>query len=317
MNGVGVGAAAAGLLLLPLVTSAYDTVLVVSVLALGIVLFGLNLLFASAGLLSFGHALFLALGAYTSAFATTRWGIRDLEVILLLAAAAAAVLAVPVGALCVRYVGIHFGMLTLAFGMLFWSFLQRFSTLTGGDQGVAVHQPRLLGREWRTGDNLGFLVGPYYVYVAVALVALGGLMWRIRRSPFGLSLAAIRENPLKAAAVGVDVTGARRAAFVIAAVYGAVGGALVAPVAGSADPTLAYWTQSGFLVFMVVLGGYRSFLGPLLGAAAFVFLQDRLATTFDAWRLTLGVLLVAIVVFAPEGLVGLASRSGRRLGRAA
>lgn len=139
---------------------------------------------------------------------------------------------------------------------------------------------------------------------------------RIRRSPFGLSLAAVRENPLKAAALGVDVNGARRAAFVIAAVYGAVGGVLLAPVAGTADPTLAYWTQSGFLVFMVILGGYRSFLGPLLGAAAFVFLQDRLAATFDAWRLALGALLVVIVVFAPEGLAGLLRSSGRRLRRA-
>lgn len=175
MKGVAVGVAAvAGLLLLPAAAPDYDAVLLVSVLALGVALFGLNLLFGSAGLLSFGHALFFALGAYTAALCTSRWGVRDLEVILVLAAAAAAVLAVPVGALCVRYVGIQFGMLTLAFGMLFWSFVQRFSTLTGGDQGMTVLQPRLLGHEWRKGDNLGFLVGPYYAYLAVVLVARRG-----------------------------------------------------------------------------------------------------------------------------------------------
>jgi branched-chain amino acid transport system permease protein len=285
--------------------SQYDTLLVLSVMAYGIALLGLNLLFGQGGLLSFGHALFLALGAYAAAFCTSRWGIRDVEMILALSAGAAAVVAAPVGALCVRYTRIHFSMLTLAFGMLFWSFLLRFSDLTGGDQGMPVLQPRLLGREWSTGDNLGFLTGPYLAYVAGVLLLLGVLMRRMVGSPFGLALRATRDNPLKASALGVGVAGVRWAGFVISAMYGAIGGALLAPVSGLADPTLAYWTQSGFLVFMVILGGYRRFLGPLVGAAAFVFLQDRVQAALDAWRLALGALLVVIVVLAPEGLAGL------------
>jgi branched-chain amino acid transport system permease protein len=287
--------------------STYDLLLVLSVMAYGIVLLGLNLLFGQGGLLSFGHALFLALGAYTSAFCTSRWGIRDMELILTLAGGAAVIVAAPVGALCVRYVRIQFGMLTLAFGMLFWSFVLRFSGLTGGDQGLAVLQPRLLGREWQAGDNLGFLTGPYLAYVAGVLLLSAIVMHRLVRSPFGLALRATRDNPLKASSVGIGVTGVRWVAFVISAVFGALGGALLAPVSGLADPTLAYWTQSGFLVFMAVLGGYRHFLGPLVGAAAFVFLQDRLQA-LDSWRLVLGAVLAVTVILAPEGLAGMSRR---------
>jgi branched-chain amino acid transport system permease protein len=296
--------------------SEYDTLLVVSVAAYGIALLGVNLLLGQTGLLSFGQALFLALGGYTAAFATSRYGVRDMEVILALAALLAAAVALPVGALCVRYVRIHFGMLTLAFGMLAWSFLERFSELTGGDQGTPVFQPRLLGRDWNAGDNLAFLTGPYLAYVAVVLLALAGVMWRITRSPFGLALRAVRDNPLKAGCVGVGVKTARLAAFVIAAVYGALGGALLVPISGLADPTLAHWTTSGFLVFMVILGGSRNFAGPLLGAAVFVFLQDRVQSALDAWRLVLGALFVVIIVVAPGGLAGLAGSLGRRLRRA-
>jgi branched-chain amino acid transport system permease protein len=215
--------------------------------------------------------------------------------------------AAPVGALCVRYVRIQFGMLTLAFGMLFWSFVLRFSGLTGGDQGLAVLQPRLLGREWQAGDNLGFLTGPYLAYVAGVLLLSAIVMHRLVRSPFGLALRATRDNPLKASSVGIGVTGVRWVAFVISAVFGALGGALLAPVSGLADPTLAYWTQSGFLVFMAVLGGYRHFLGPLVGAAAFVVLQDRLQA-LDSWRLVLGAVLAVTVILAPEGLAGMSRR---------
>jgi branched-chain amino acid transport system permease protein len=232
-----------------------------------------------------------------------------MEVILGLAGGAAAVVAAPVGALCVRYVRIHFGMLTLAFGMLFWSFVLRFSGLTGGDQGMAVLQPRLLGREWQAGDNVRFLTGPYLAYVAAVLLLSGIVMRRLVGSPYGLALRATRENRLKASSVGVGVAGVRWVAFMISAVYGSVGGALLAPVSGLADPTLAYWTQSGFLVFMVVLGGYRHFLGPLVGAAAFVFLQNRLQAALDAWRLVLGGVLVVLVILAPDGLAGLSRRA--------
>lgn len=304
-------AAAVAVAVLPAVASPYVTLVVLPALAYGVALLGLNLLLGSAGLLSFGHALFLALGAYTAAWCTGRLGVRHLEVSLVAAAAVGAAVAVPVGALCVRSARLAFSMLTLAFSMLFWSFLVRFSALTGGDQGLPVGQPSLLGRSFAAEGGISFLTGPYYLYTAGVLFLLGLLMWRIVHSPFGLCLRATRDQPLKAGCLGITVARRRFAAFVISAVYAALAGALLAPVSGLADPTLAHWTQSGFLVFMVILGGYRTFAGPLLGALAFVILQDLAQATVDEWRLVVGTLLAVVVIVAPGGLAGLARVAGR------
>src|SRR5439155_23153296 len=265
----------------------------------------LNLLFGTPGLLSFGHALFVALGGYTAAVLTSRLGVRSLEIVLLAAAATAVVVAGPVGLVCVRYVKIYFGMLTLAFGMLFYSFLYKFYALTGGDEGLRVLRPLLLGRPFAELDKVGFLTGPFYYY-ALALLALATLaMRRIVRSPFGLSLRAIRENPDKAAFVGVSVRRYRFYAFVIAAVFGAVGGTLLAVPTGLADPQLAYWTHSGNLVFMLLLGGFHHFFGPVLGAVVFILLQDQVMSLTSYWRFVFGAILAVVVIFFPRGLMGL------------
>src|SRR5439155_1490484 len=200
----------------------YQLTLLLPAFAYAIALLGLNLLFGTTGLLSFGHALFVALGAYTAAWLTTRAGVLALEAIVLAAAALAAVIALPVGLLCVRYVKISFGMLTLAFGMLFYSFLYKFYLVTGGDEGIRVLRPRLLGQTFAGLDKVGFLTGPFYYYALALLVLAALVMRRIVRSPFGLSLRAIRENPDKAAFVGVSVRRYRFYAFMIAAVFEAV-----------------------------------------------------------------------------------------------
>ena len=240
--------AAAALLLLPLAGVPYTTTLLLPAFGYAIALLGLNLLFGSAGLLSFGHALFVALGGYTAAALTSRAGVRSLELLLLAAAVTAALVAVPVGLLCVRYVKIYFGMLTLAFGMLFYSFLYKFYTLTGGDEGMRVLRPVLLGQPLEHLDKVAFLTGPFYYY------ALGVL--------------------------------------------------LVVPT-GLADPLLAYWTHSGNLVFMLLLGGFDHFLGPVLGAVVFILLQDAVMSLTPYWRFVFGAILAVVVIFFPRGLMGL------------
>ena len=297
--------AAAVLVGAPLVASPYQLTLLLPAMAYGIALLGLNLLFGTTGLLSFGHALFLALGAYTAAWLTTHHGVLAFEVIVLVAAGLAAAVAVPVGLLCVRYVKIYFGMLTLAFGMLFYSFLYKFYAITGGDEGIRVLRPVLLGQTFADRDKVAFLTGPFYYY-ALALLGLALLvMRRIVASPFGLSLRAIRENADKAAFVGVSVRRYRFYAFVIAAVFGAVGGTLLAVPTGLADPLLAYWTHSGNLVFMLLLGGFQHFLGPVVGAIIFIFLQDLVMSLTAYWRFVFGALLAVVVIFFPRGLLGL------------
>jgi branched-chain amino acid transport system permease protein len=292
----------------PLLGRDYYATLMLPFFGYSIALLGLNLLFGTTGLLSFGHALFVAVGGYTAAYLGATLKIRSLEVMLVAAVAVAACVAVPVGWLCVRYVKIYFGMLTLAFGMLFYSFLYKFYGLTGGDEGIPVARPSLLGRGFGDLDKTAYLVGPYYYYsLALALVA-ALLMWRIVRSPLGLSLRAIRENADKAEYVGVRVRRYRFYAFVVAAVFGAAGGVLLVVPTGLAAPTLAYWTHSGNLVFMLLLGGFGHFFGPALGAFVFIFLQDQVMSVTEYWRFVFGAVLAAVVIFLPQGLMGLLSR---------
>jgi branched-chain amino acid transport system permease protein len=296
--------------LVPFAGHDYYATLMLPFFAYGIALLGLNLLFGYTGLLSFGHALFVALGAYTAAYLTGA-GITHMEAVLGAAVVAGMAVAVPVGLLCVRYVKIYFGMLTLAFGMLFYSFLYKFYHLTGGDEGMPVRRPLLLGQAFADLGKVEFLIGPYYYYSLALLVVALLVMWRIVRSPFGLCLRAIRENPDKAAALGVSVRGYRLAAFVIAGAFGAGGGALLAVPTGLADPLLAYWVHSGHLVFMLVLGGFANFFGPVLGAFLFIFLQDQVMSLTAYWRFVFGAILAMVVIFVPRGLMGWLDRRGR------
>jgi branched-chain amino acid transport system permease protein len=295
-------------LALPWLAPPYHVLLMLPFMAYAVVLLGLNLLFGYAGLVSFGHALFIGIGAYTGAVLTTHTSVRSLEIILLTAALAGAAVAAVVGALCVRYVKIYFGMLTLAFGMVFYTFLLKFYRWTGGDEGMRVLRPSLLGQGLEAMPKTDYLVGPYYYYSLAVLVVATLVMWRIVRSPFGLCLRTTRDNPVKAESLGLGVTRYRWYAFVISGVYAAVGGALLGPPTGNVDPTLAYWTQSGNIVFMTLLGGFSSFFGPVLGAFVFIYLQDTVMSVVPYWRLIFGAVLALLVIFAPGGLMGLFTR---------
>ncbi|HQS07699.1 MAG TPA: branched-chain amino acid ABC transporter permease [Xanthobacteraceae bacterium] len=290
---------------LPFMASTYTLTLMVPFFGFAIALLGFNLLFGYTGLLSFGHAMFLGVGAYAAAVLTSKFGVRSFELVLLTAIAASTLIALPVGYLCVRYTRIFFGMLTLAFGMLFHSVLFKFYGLTGGDQGMRVVRPLLFGMD-SAGGKTAFLTGPFYYYALGLLAVLGFVMWRIVRSPFGLHLQAIRENAQKASYLGVQVSRTRLAAFVISAIYGAVGGAILAVSIGLADPEMVYWTQSGNLVFMAVLGGSGSFVGPVIGGLAFVLLQDSVMAATQYWRFVMGAILVLLVIFFPRGIAGIA-----------
>jgi branched-chain amino acid transport system permease protein len=309
-------AALAVLAAVPQLVAPYYVTLVLPAFAYGIALLGFNLLFGYTGLLSFGHALFVAIGAYGAAVLTSKLGIRSFEVVVLLSAAAAVIIAIPIALLSVRYVRIFFGILTLAFGMLFHSFLFKFYDITGGDTGMRVLRPSLFGFEFQDLDKTAFLVGPFYYYCLGLLALLGYLMWRIVNSPFGLHLKAIRENRRKAEYLGVRARLFCLIAFLISAFYCAVGGVILAINIGQADPELAYWTHSGELVFMTVLGGFASFLGPVVGAFSFIFLKSELMGLTQYWRFVLGLILAIVVVLFPRGLVGVAQQAWSRTRRA-
>jgi branched-chain amino acid transport system permease protein len=299
----------------PLVVSQYYMTLLVPFFAYSVILLGFNLLFGYGGLLSFGHALFVAIGAYSAAAIASKVGIVSFEAMLVAAIAAALVISTPIALLASRFTGIFFGMLTLSFGMLFHSFLNKFYYVTGGDSGMRVPRPSLFGMELAQFDKTAFLGGPFYYYCLVLVLFLTWVMWRIVHSPYGMHLMASRDNAVKALYLGVKVRSVRAVAFIISAVYAAIGGVILGVNTGLADPELAYWTHSGHLVFMAVLGGYQEFLGPVLGALVFIALQDELSSLTQYWRFFLGLVLAVMVIALPGGILGairkLKSKGGR------
>jgi branched-chain amino acid transport system permease protein len=301
-----VAAGVVGLGLVPVLAPPFYANLLVPFFGYAIALLGFNLLFGYTGLLSFGHAMFLGLGAYGAAVIAGVYGIKSFEVVLLGVALTGVLVALPIGLLCVRYIGIFFGMLTLAFGMLTHSILFKFYHLTGGDSGMRVPRMNILGLEFQAYNKVELLAGPFYYYCLALLVLSGLVMWRIVHSPFGLHLRALSNNAQKAEYLGVRVYQFRLAAFVISAIYGAIGGAILGFRVGLADPEIVHWTHSGHLVFMTVLGGFSSFLGPIAGALALTLLQDQLQSVTPYWRFILGAILAAVVIFFPRGLAGIA-----------
>lgn len=288
----------------PFFLSRYYLTLMIPFFAYAMILLGFNLLFGYGGLLSFGHALFVAIGAYSAAAVASRWGVQSFELMLLAAMVATLLLSIPLALIASRFTGIFFGMLTLSFGMLFHSFLNKFYYITGGDSGMRVPRPTLLGMELADLDKTAFLGGPFYYACLVLLLLLIWIMWRIVHSPFGVHLMASRDNPVKALYLGVKVRSVRTVAFVISAVYGGIGGVILGINTGLADPELAYWTHSGHLVFMAVLGGYQEFLGPVLGALVFIMLQDEISSLTQYWRFFLGLILAIMVIALPGGILG-------------
>lgn len=299
------GLVAVALALAPFVLTPYQLSLSTPVIAYGIALIGLNLLFGYGGLLSLGHAMFMAIGAYSVAVLGTRLNWNAFELQLLVAIAASAIVALGTGLLCLRHTRIFFSVLTLAFGMVFHSILFKFYDLTGGESGISVRRPKLFGMSFAHLDKTEFLNGPFYVVSAVLLVACFAMFLAILRSPFGRALQASRDNPTKTAYLGVRVAWLRGIAFVVSAVYCAIGGAILAVSIGAADPEIAFWSQSGLMIFMIVLGGLAQPSGPIVGAIVFYVLQDWLMAHTPYWRAALGVTLVLMVVFAPQGLTGL------------
>src|SRR5260370_41216505 len=173
----------------------------VRVLGEGSGLVGVKLVVGYTGLVSFGHAMFLGVGAYGAAILSGTLGVKSFELVLLTVMLASCAIALPIGALCVRYIGIFFGMLTLAFVMLFHSFLFKFYYVTGVDSGMRVARMNILGLEFARYNKIEFLAGPFYYYCLGLMIVAGFVMWRIRHSPFGPHLqtgpanAPQSENP--------------------------------------------------------------------------------------------------------------------------
>jgi branched-chain amino acid transport system permease protein len=301
------------LVVLPFVVDPYQTVLLSYGLVFAIAALGFNLLLGYTGLLSFGHSAYFGVGAYAVAFIVKYLKIESMEVFVLGGILASAAVAALFGFLCVRYTRIFFGILTLALSQVLWSLAFKFFWVTGGTDGLRVPTPRLLGGVVRmavgaSADKQAFLSHRYYYYVLTLFIICVAVMWVIVHSPFGKALQAIRDNETRAEFVGVQVWHYRWVAFLISGAFTGLAGALWVPLNGLTTPDILHWQFSGEMVFFTVLGGFQTFLGPVVGAIVFNYLKTFAVGYTVYWQMFLGVVLVVLVVVLPAGIVGTANR---------
>jgi branched-chain amino acid transport system permease protein len=276
------------------------------VVILGLAAMSLNFLLGFTGVLSFGHAAYFGLGAYGTGL-TIKYLLPSTFAGLGVGIVLGTIAAMIIGALIVKLRGVYFAMVTIAFGQVFFFIAFRWHEVTGGDDGLTGWKrvPLQLGSQ--TIDILGNENAFYYFSLACFAVATA-IMAILLRSPFGRTLIAIRENERRARFLGVPVEQHIWLSFVISCLFVSLAGGLFALLNNFADPRMLRWDQSGNFVIMAVLGGMRSFWGPLVGAAIFVVLQDYLSSMTGNWMSFIGVFFMMVVLFFPRGLVGIIRR---------
>ena len=278
------------------------TALASKVLVFALAAMALNLLLGFTGVLSFGHAAYFGLGAYGAGL-TLRYLAHSTPLAMLLGTLLGGVAGTLFGLLIVRRRGVYFAMCTIAFGQLWYYLAYSWNDFTGGFDGLRDFHREPIGVGRLTLDIADGDKTFYYFLLAVFAVAVG-LMGLMLRSPFGRTLLAIRENERRARFLGIPVERHIWISFSISCFFTALAGTLYALLNNFADPLTLHYTLSGYFVVMTVIGGMRTFWGPLLGAAVFVMLQDRISSMTVNWMSFIGVIFMLVVLFFPRGLLG-------------
>ena len=271
------------------------------ILILALAAVSLNLILGYGGMMSFGHAAYLGIGGYSVGILAHE-GITSGFVQWPVALAASALFALVIGALSLRTRGVYFIMITLAFAQMAYYVIAGLARY-GGDDGLTIYKRS----QFFAPINLANKVQFYYICLAL----LGGaiyLVWRLVNSRFGMAIQGSRSNDLRMRAIGFPTYRYRLAAFVIAGTLCGLAGALLANHTEFVSPSIMYWTRSGDLIIMVVLGGMGSVAGPLIGAVALLVLEEALSGITEYWQIILGPLLLLVVLFARGGIDGLLHR---------
>ncbi len=291
-----------GLAILPFLGSRYSVELATQILIFGLLATSLNILVGYLGAASFGHAAFFAIGGYACAYFLTILG-WPLVVSMVGAVLLTALASLVIGIFCVRLNEIYFSMLTLAFSMLIWAIALKWKPVTGGDDGfVGVAVPEYLSNYF---TFFLFTLG----VVALSIIAL----MIIGNSTMGRVFIAIRENQTRASFLGVNVRRMRLIAFVIAGTFAGIAGTLLALYVRGMYPETAFWSQSGHVLIMVLLGGMHAFIGPFLGASVLTLLEVTIGQHTEYWQVIVGIILVIVVLAAPEGVYGLVRSVAKRV----
>jgi branched-chain amino acid transport system permease protein len=291
----------AALVAAPWVLSMYGVIVLTEILTMSLFAMSFNLLFGYTGLLSFGQAGFFGAGAYCAVL-TLIHGPSSLWAALGAGFLGGALLALPIGWLCVRRDEIYFAILTLGFGMMLFTVAHNWRSVTGGSDGLGnftLPELNLLG--WTVS-----LFNPRHFYFLVLFIVVLGvlLLLRVVHSPFGLLLKGTRENSNRVSFVGANVRSVRLFAFVIAGALAGLAGALFAFYNRIASPEMLHWAFSGKAVLMTILGGAGVFLGPAVGAAIFFVLEHFITAYTTNWMIFLGAILMVLVLLFPKGVLG-------------
>lgn len=290
------------LAILPMLLSDWIVFLIALALAKGMAVLGVVLLLRG-GLISFGQALYFAIGAYTVGFLSNRFGMGESLIALPLATVLSAAVAAVLGLLLTRFRGIYFAMLSLAFSMILYTVLIKFYEFSGGTDGLSVRGFRLAGFA-----PAKPALAQYYVIVVLS-AAVAYLGARFLASPLGYLMQAVRYNEIRIEYLGVSASRAIYASYVLSGAVGGLSGALVGYLVGHVSPELAFWVSSGDFVFVAVLGGTGSVFAPFVGSVAFEFVKNyALKFSPETWQLALGVFLLLVIRYQPQGLWNLFTR---------
>jgi branched-chain amino acid transport system permease protein len=298
------------LLILPRFIGEYYVNLTIKIYILALLACSFNLLLGYTGLLSFGQAAYFAVGAYSCAL-FLKLVTPDILLALPFGLLFSGAVALFFGYFCVRLSEIYFAMLTLAFGQIVYTIAFKWESLTGGDNGLAgiPSPPIKLGIAIVDLSN----VFHYYYFALFLISASIGIIYLIVNSPFGATLKAIRENPERASFMGQNVRKFQLISFVIAGTFCGLAGAIFAPFEKFVSPELTHWSKSAEIVLVSILGGIYTFIGPVVGAAVMILLEDYISTYTSYWAVFLGTVLIIIVIFMPEGIVGRINRTFSKL----
>ena len=300
----------AALVLLPVYTgltgNRFLVTLFTRILILALAAVSLNLILGYGGMMSFGHAAYLGIGGYAVGILAHE-GIVSGFVQWPVALLASALFALVIGALSLRTRGVYFIMITLAFAQMAYYVASGLSRY-GGDDGLTVYKRSQFFAPLDLANKTQF----YYLCLALLLAAIY-FVWRLTNSRFGLAVQGSRSNDLRMRAIGFPTNRYRLVCFVIAGTMCGLAGALLANHTEFVSPAMMYWTRSGDLIIMVVLGGMGSPFGPLIGAAALLVLEEALSGITEYWQIILGPLLLLVVLFAHGGIDGLLRLARRKV----
>jgi branched-chain amino acid transport system permease protein len=283
------------------------TALASKVLVFGLAAMGLNMLLGFTGVLSFGHAAYFGLGAYGAGL-TLRYLVHSTPLAMIAGVLFGGLAGTLFGMLIARRRGVYFAMCTIAFGQLWYYLAYSWNDFTGGFDGLRDFHREPIGIGPLTLDISQGETRFYFFTLAIFAAAIG-LMGLLLRSPFGRTLLAIRENERRARFLGIPVERHIWMSFSISCFFTALAGALYALLNNFADPLTLHYSLSGYFVVMTVIGGMRTFWGPLVGAALFVMLQDYISSMTVNWMSFIGVIFILVVLFFPRGLLGMTRRA--------